>query len=268
MAGLNRLPKAVGILGKAVGLAPEDRALAALLEQARKDQGFEKGLIESTVTDFDVAFDGATQASASQAILAMLLNAQTEVGNALGLSQKGKVRVILYTEREYSEVTGAPEWAGAHYDGKIRLPVKDLERHEREVRSTVEHEYTHALLSQHLPKCPVWLHEALAQAEEFRTLPGREPARLKPLAGAKALFPLAALEGPFASLGSVEAVTLAYAESISFLRYLDGRFGRSALQVFLSRWKESPDKPYREPFKDAYGSSLEDLEKDWRETLR
>jgi len=264
----NNLPEAVAVLEKAAALAPDDAALAALLAKARKDLGFEGNLSEAATSLFEVVFDGIKNADASQQVVSMLLSAQTEVGTDLNLSQRAKVRVVLYTQREYAEVTSAPEWAAAHFDGKIRLPVKDMDRREKEIRGTLYHEYVHALLHENLPDCPSWLHEGLAQAVECTRVLGQaeEASRVAPLARLKEgeWIPLKDLERPISGLGDAGRIRLAYAESLSFVRYLEGRFGPSAMQVFLSRWKESPHKPYRQVFKDAYGSELEELEKDWQ----
>ncbi len=259
----NRLPEAVEVLEKIAS----DPAATALLAQAKRDRDFERGLSESGVSLFDIAFDGASNAEASQRVLSMLLLAQTEVANDLGLPQRRKVRVILYSAKDYAEVTQAPEWAAAHYDGKIRLPIRDLDQREREIKATLYHEYVHALLTQALPRCPSWLHEGLAQAEEFGRVAGAgaEATRLKTLSGAT-LPPIAELERPISSLPA-DRVPVAYATSLAFVRYLEARFGASGMQVFLSRWAAQPDRPYREAFRDAYGSDLEDLEKDWKASL-
>lgn len=260
---LNRLPQAVEVLEKIAS----DPAAAALLSQAKRDRDFEHGLSESGVSLFDVVFDGASNAEASQRVLSMLLLAQTEVANDLGVSQRRKVRVILYSAKDYAEVTQAPEWAAAHYDGKIRLPIRDLDRREREIKAILYHEYTHALLTQALPRCPSWLHEGLAQAEEFGRVAGAaaEATRLKGLSGAS-LLTIAEMERAISSLPT-DRIPIAYAQSLAFVRYLEARFGASAMQVFLSRWAASPERPCREAFRDAYGSALEELEKDWEASL-
>ena len=262
----DRLREAIPYLEKAVVLDPGNAEAARLLKQAMRDADFEKGLDQTGASLFDIAFDGTVNAAAAQQVLSMLLLAQTEVGNALSLSQRDKVRVILYSAKEYADVTSAPEWAAAHFDGKLRLPIKDLERREREIKATIFHEYVHALLNESLPKCPSWLHEGLAQVEEFRILgSAAEAGRLKAVSGLREgdWIPLAELEAPIASLRDTARITLAYAESISFVRYLEGRFGQSAMQVFLTRWKAQPKKLLREAFREAYGYDLEDLEKDW-----
>ena len=36
--------------------------------------------------------------------------------------------VVLYTQRDFHAVTQTPDWAGAAYDGRIKLPVRGLSR--------------------------------------------------------------------------------------------------------------------------------------------
>lgn len=263
----DRLRDAVGVLERAAAAAPEDAGVKAMLEQARRDDGYEAGLAGSRVSLFDLAYDGVASADASQRVLAMLLEAQTEVGNDLGLVQRKPVRVILYAGRDYAEVTRMPEWAAAHYDGKIRLPIKALGTQEREVRASLVHEYVHALLHEHLKGCPCWLEEGLAQREEYvRVLgPEAEGAILSRLRkGTVVAF--RDLEAPFVKLPA-DRVPAAYAQSLAFVRYLEARFGLSAFQVMLARWAEKPSRPWAEAFRDAFGSDPQELEAAWRETL-
>jgi len=61
-------------------------------------------------------------------------------------------------------VTGAPDWAGGLYDGKVRLPVGHLSRITPEFQALLAHELTHALIRAKAgTSCPRWLHEGLAQ---------------------------------------------------------------------------------------------------------
>jgi tetratricopeptide (TPR) repeat protein len=116
--------------------------------------------------DFTVLFDGYEHEEMKRAVLDILKSAHAEIGKELDHFPAEPVTVILYTAKDFSDVTRAPEWAGGMFgklDGKIRVPVQGAASQERALRRVLYHEYTHALLYSLTPDCPLWLHEGLAQ---------------------------------------------------------------------------------------------------------
>jgi hypothetical protein len=86
------------------------------------------------------------------------------------LELTGQIPIIMYSRESFQDVTLAPDWAGAIYDGKVRLPTGNLKRLTPAFERVLTHELAHALI--HLkagPNCPGWLHEGIAQAAEGKT---------------------------------------------------------------------------------------------------
>ena len=48
---------------------------------------------------------------------------------------------MLYKHRDYADVTRSPEWAGAVYDGKIRLPLAGIQAVDKRLVAILYHEY-------------------------------------------------------------------------------------------------------------------------------
>jgi hypothetical protein len=45
------------------------------------------------------------------------------IGEMLGAYPSASINVVLYSERQFHDITGAPEWAAGGFDGQIRMPV-------------------------------------------------------------------------------------------------------------------------------------------------
>jgi len=81
--------------------------------------------------------------------------------------------VVLYAARAYFSLAAAPDWAGALYDGAIRLCLETGHERETELVEMLTHELVHALLSRATEhRAPPWLQEGLAQWMEGRRTNG------------------------------------------------------------------------------------------------
>ena len=117
--------------------------------------------------------------------------------------------VILYTEQQFSDVTRAPEWAGASFDGKIRVPVRGALERPGELERVLAHEFTHALVWSLAPRVvPTWLNEGLAVLFEGQNLDWAT----RRLHSAPQRFALSDLHRSFSQLNAEQAA-VAYAES-------------------------------------------------------
>ena len=132
--------------------------------------------------------------------------------------------VVLYTQQDFHAVTQTPDWAGAAFDGRIKLPVRGLSADDPEFQRVVRHEYAHSLVAQLAgPRCPVWLNEGLAVwAEEDRD--GDHEQWAEHQIADQELFRLDQLNGSFTTLPAGR-VDVAYAESYLAVRALVDRYG-------------------------------------------
>ena len=196
----------------ALKYAPQDPHVTTRLSAWRADAEVHRDFEERRFDRFRVMFQGhADQALAAQTT--ELLNAAFwRIGEKLGAYPADSVVVMLYTERQFRDITQAPEWAGGVYDGRIRIPAAGATRSLQTFERVLTHELVHAMISNAAPRgVPAWLHEGLAQYFEGDD-PGAARDRLK-TAGRDRMIPLRSLEDGFSRLGAAQA-QLAYDESL------------------------------------------------------
>lgn len=130
------------------------------------------------------------------------------ISSQLGCTTDERVVAIAQSLDAYRKTTGAAEWSGGQFDGRIRVPV--FERGlDAQTRQTLAHEMVHACLAM-IGDWPSWLHEGMAQKFSGDSLSTEERARLDQLAKAKRLPTLAKLGNGWGRLGAEQART-AYA---------------------------------------------------------
>lgn len=102
----------------------------------------------------------------------MLRDAWKAISQDLGFYPAEKVVVILYSEEEYRDVTESADWAAAHFDGKIRIPVYGKGLAADRLSVLIYHELTHYFI-QRLAKgrAPDWMNEGIAQIQESKITP-------------------------------------------------------------------------------------------------
>jgi hypothetical protein len=130
---------------------------SSLLEQEMEKLGVEKSM------HFRLEFDGSPAKKDVMEALAVLEVAFDSLSDLFGFVPENKMCVVLYQEKEHQGVGPRPEWVGAIFDGKLRIPVNMMAY--REVyRPVIFHELTHAFVrSMTRAELPFWLNEGIAQ---------------------------------------------------------------------------------------------------------
>lgn len=80
----------------------------------------------------------------------------------LGCVARERLVAVVQSRDAYLASTGAAEWSGGRYDGRIRIALMDNGIVGPGTRRVFAHELVHACLS-NLGRWPPWLHEGLAQ---------------------------------------------------------------------------------------------------------
>jgi len=149
-------------------------------------------------------------------------------------------------------MTRLPASVSGLFDGKIRVPVGGWKALNPEIRAVLVHELTHAFVfGKSGGGCPRWLQEGLAQMAEGKPLLASEERSL-----ARDLA---------ASEGRSWYDTFTYPSSLSFTRYLSGRFGFPALVETLDRIRgglaaeEALRETTREEFSALQEAWIDDL---------
>ncbi len=111
---------------------------------------------------FDLRYDGAALSASSAAQLLDLLHAEsTRIDQALGCGFQEKITVVVQTESAYRASTGAEEWSGGQFDGRIRVALEPGGSVES-ARPGLAHELVHACLARN-GRFDRWFHEGMAQ---------------------------------------------------------------------------------------------------------
>ena len=134
------------------------------------------------------------------------------ISGQLGCTTDERVVAIAQSRDAYMKTTGAAEWSGGQFDGRIRVPIFDRGTLDAETRQVLAHETIHACLAM-IGKWPSWLHEGIAQRLSGASLSPRERLQLEQLAKEKKLPTLEMLGNGWGGLNSQQA-RLAYAMAL------------------------------------------------------
>ena len=237
---------------RALTYAPDDARLASELEAWRRDAEVHRTFDERRYDQFRVLFEGREEKSLAAQATAVFNSAFWRIGQKLGEYPPRTIVAILYTEKQFRDITRAPEWSTGQYDGRIRVPVAGASQNPELFERVLTHELTHAMVAGIAPHgVPHWLNEGLAQHFEGAD-PQAAARRMKRIARS---IPLQALERGFGHLGAFEA-QVAYDESLLAVEVLFDRPGFGWTRL-LHRLGDG------EPFEHAiknFGFSYSDLE--------
>jgi len=232
--------------------APNDadlvRTLRAWKREAEAHQTFE----DRRYDRFRVMFEGRAEESLATRATTIFDTAFFRIGEKLGEFPPHTIVAVLYTEKQFRDITRAPEWAGGLYDGRIRIPAAGAAQTPELFEHVLVHELTHAIVAGIAPSgVPAWIHEGLAQYFD-----GSDPeAARKRLRAAGGSIPLARLDRGFGRLGWAQA-QVAYDESLLAVSVILERpgFGWTRLLRALNG-STAPERAL-----DSFGLSYSDLE--------
>jgi tetratricopeptide (TPR) repeat protein len=198
---------AIRSIERASALRPRDRGLTDLRERWRHESSVHNSYLEKPAGHFRILYEGGTQQSIGDRVARVLEHGYSSIGRTLNSYPSETLTVILYTNREFQDITRSPSWAAGGYDGRIRVAVggaqpADLDR-------VVTHELVHAIVASAAPqRVPAWLNEGLAtylESSDRSWVPGV-------LHKASTIVPLGDLSNGFSGLDEERAL-VAYAES-------------------------------------------------------
>jgi tetratricopeptide (TPR) repeat protein len=238
---------------KALKYAPGDAQLTKALEVLRRDADVHQSFEERRYDRFRVMFEGRAEESLAALATEVFNRAFFRIGDTLGEHPSGTIVAILYTEKQFRDITRAPEWSGGQYDGRIRIPAAGAAVKPELFEQVLTHELTHAVIAAIVPsrRVPTWLNEGLAQY--FDGSDAQAAARRMKAFGRS--VPLKNLEHGFGGLNAA-AAQVAYDESLLAVSVMADRpaFGWTRL---LHRLAEG------QSFEEAipnFGFSYADLE--------
>ncbi|MFN0152050.1 MAG: peptidase MA family metallohydrolase [bacterium] len=231
-----RLDEAIRRWKRAIELGEDDPRLAARVGKAERERGVEGDMDVVRDRHFVVKFAEGHTGAAGEAELALraLDRIRDRVGREVAWFPERPIAVILYSGEEFRAVTGAHAWMGGLFDGKIRIPIRGVDRIDENVEKLLAHEYAHALVAEKTGGgAPGWIDEGFAQwiAGEWS---GRRAEEASARLAGGALIDFASLEGSFTRITDPALAEAAYFQAFLAVDYLMERYGADDLQRYLA----------------------------------
>jgi tetratricopeptide (TPR) repeat protein len=217
MAGLaayraDQLRPALDYWKQSLDLARNDQ-LARIYEKVRREAESDRSSDRIYGLHFALRYEGATlPADTARAMLSTLDEEFGRVSSQLGCTAAERITVIVQTRDAYLKTSGAAEWSGGQYDGRIHIAAMDGDQVGPRMRRTLTHELIHACLSNIASggrPWPAWLQEGLAQKFSGETLAAPDREQLHRLAEAHAIPRLENLRQDW-SLLNIDNARVAY----------------------------------------------------------
>ncbi len=262
--GLDQLSDAIAQWQKSQQIEPNPE-VAALLAKAERDHQVERGFHEGETSHFILHYEGGTMPELAQQVMGTLDEDFETIEDTLGYTPPEPIAVILYTNRQFHDVTRAPSWADGLNDGRIRVPVQGLQQMTPELAHVLKHELTHSFIGQMTEnRAPTWLQEGLAQwMEGLRS--GGDAQALVEMYDHKDFPPLANMEGTWTGLDTRQVV-LAYAWALATVEAIMSNYQIWGMRRLLSDLTQ--DNSVAAAVRDALATNYSDLNAQTAQYLR
>ena len=167
---------------------------------------------------FTVSFEGPEDAALATQALESLNRAYWRICDVFSAFPPKSVPVVLYSGEQFRDITRAPQWAAAAFDGTIRVPMRGAGENGEDLDRVLSHEFAHALIrSLATHGLPAWLNEGLASVLESESMAWAEDR----VAKAGHVPPLATLSTSFSKLSGADAQVAYAASALAAKRLLD-----------------------------------------------
>jgi tetratricopeptide (TPR) repeat protein len=138
--------RSIKIYEAALVFAPGDRDLHGKLREWRGESAVHSTFVERQQGRFSVMFEGRTDSALAERASQLLETAFSRIAKQLRALPPDPIAVILYTDKQFRDITRAPAWSGGLYDGRIRIPVGGAARTPALFDVVLVHELTHAMV--------------------------------------------------------------------------------------------------------------------------
>jgi hypothetical protein len=232
-----------------------------MLAKVERELAAEGQFSEETSSHFTMRYEGGKAALQLRSqILRTLEQHFEDLSRDLSYTPHESISVVLYTDKQFFDVTNAPTWSGAVNDGKLRMPISGITSITSELSRTLKHELAHSFINLITKgRCPTWLNEGVAQIEEPKSA-AQQGRRLASLYMTQHDIPLNQLEGPFSRFSAPEAA-VAYAQSLLSVEYIRDTYGIGDVATILKRLGEgqSTESALRSTIHSGYGQLQQEL---------
>jgi hypothetical protein len=141
----------------------EDLSVQRLIEKVEREQSGDKSSEKLYGNRFLLRYEsGNLNPEIAHSMVALLEQEFSRISAQLGCRMDERISTVVQSWPAYRATTGAAEWSGGQFDGKIRIPLAESKTIDERTRQVFAHELVHACLA-NLGTWPAWLHEGLAQ---------------------------------------------------------------------------------------------------------
>jgi tetratricopeptide (TPR) repeat protein len=264
MMFVGKTNESVRLMEEASALDPSDESLLDELEEVREESSYEEGFGERKGTRFNVKYEGSENAVTGHVIAILLEEAYQTIGAKFSYYPEEPISAVLYSSESFRDVTRSPSWAGALYDGRIKIPVGGITDRTSELEAVLFHEYTHAVVHRLSGgRAPTWLNEGLAQYFEDKREADYKTILSEVVAGGG--VDLSRIEGSFMNLDA-KGAAVAYALSLSATEYIIREYGIYASRRILEGL--GGGQSLSESINATIFISYEELAIDWQRYLK
>jgi len=205
----DQLRSALDYWKQSMDLAP-NTALAAIYERVKREADADRSGDKLYGVHVALRYEGqALPSDTARAILATLDGDYSNIAAQLGCTSDERIVAIVQSREAYLRSTGAAEWSGGQYDGRIHISWTDGSQIGPQMQRALAHELVHACLTS-IPSgstpWPAWLQEGLAQKLSGDTLPTTVRQQLSQLAQAHAIPKLENLRQDWSRLSTQNAL--------------------------------------------------------------
>ena len=188
-------------------IQPDER-VAALYRQAQQEASSDKSGEKLYGMRVVLRYEGASlPADTARSMLGVLDEQFARISDELGCATDERITAVVQSRQAYLQTTGAAEWSGGQYDGRIHVSA-DAGTLTPQMRETLTHEMVHACLA-NIGSFPAWVHEGLAQKLSGARLPAGARSELQQAIAAGAIPKLEQMGATFSRMDSTHA-RLAY----------------------------------------------------------
>jgi hypothetical protein len=259
-----RLVQAKVAWNKAKSLDTSQPGIEQRMQKLNVEYTVEKQFDRTGNGFFDLRYQDNIDRSTAFDLAQTLSQARRDVGRDLNYRPRHKIVVLIYSEEDFAQVRRVPDWVAGIYDGKIRVPFPIDPTAQANVKPTLYHEYTHALIHDMTNnRCPVWLNEGIAEYQEAKLRPA-SLNRLRAAVRNDRLVPLVNLDAGFKSPDS-EMAALAYQQSYSIVHFLAKKYGFFRIRRTLEQLGKGEN--FEDALKQEFRLSVSQLEKRWERWL-
>jgi len=208
----DQLRAALDYWKQSLDLAP-NVTLARVYERVRREAEADHSGEKLLGMHIALRYEGeALPSDTARAILSTLDEDYSRIAGQLGCSSDERIVAIVQSRDAYLRGTGAAEWSGGEYDGRIHIAWTEGKQVGPQMRRALAHELVHACLTS-IPSggtpWPAWLQEGLAQKLSGDKLSIDSRAQLRQLAVTHQIPRLEELHQDWSQL-SIENARLAY----------------------------------------------------------